>query len=74
MFNLLYYAVVCEQDDIRLQGGNDDRSGRVEICNDNAWGTICNNLWDNVDADVACGQLGYVEEGAIVSFVDLLAS
>ena len=50
-------AQTCTQGGIRLQGGTAD-SGRVEICNNNIWGTVCDDSWGNVDAQVACRQLG----------------
>lgn len=32
--------------------------GRLEICLNRVWGTICNHFWSRNDAIVACRQLG----------------
>ena len=43
--------------------GPSQSSGRVEICYNNAWSTICSDYWDNNDASVICKQLGYSQYG-----------
>ena len=59
-------TISCTQGDIRLQGGN-ATSGRVEICNNNIWGTVCDDSWDTQDAQVACKQLGLPSDGKDMS-------
>ena len=59
----------CSYRDLRLEGGTDNtqavtREGRVEICINNAWGTVCNNLFGRNDAEVVCEQLaGFQRDG-----------
>ena len=52
---------------IRLQGGNSTH-GRVEICHNNVWGTVCNDTWGINDARVACRQLGFPAIGRLTVF------
>ena len=48
----------CEIDgDVRLADGF-AAAGRVELCYDNTWGTVCHDEFGDVDASVVCRQLG----------------
>ena len=50
--------------DIRLNGNNRAYfEGRVEICWNEIWGTVCDSGWSLSDAQVACYQLGYSRQG-----------
>ena len=38
--------------------GSNNREGRVEVCMNGRWGTVCNRSHERV-AEVVCAQLGY---------------
>ena len=56
-------AVLCDNGDIRLVGGSNRYEGRVEVCWNETWGTVCDGFWSANDGNVACRQLGFLDTG-----------
>ena len=53
MYYLLSYLLVpCTYCDVRLVNGSISLEGRVEICIDGTYGTVCDDTWDDNDAEV----------------------
>ena len=61
----MYSDYCTAQGQIRLVDGSVSYEGRVEICLNGVWGTVCDQQWGSTEAEVACSQLGFQSQGAI---------
>ena len=62
----------CDVGEARLTSDSQQTSelqppsfGRVEVCVNGTWGSICGDNWGNVGASVLCRQLGHSPYGEI---------
>ena len=61
MYYMLFHLLVsCSHGDVQLVDGSTSLEGRVEICIDGTYGTVCDDSWDDDDAEVVCRQIGYL--------------
>ena len=49
----------CSESEVQLVDGRTEKDGRVEICLNGIWGSVCDDNWDERDATVVCRQLGF---------------
>ena len=68
MFNMYTAGFKCSTGEIKLEGERENATcgfvtGRVEICENSTWKTICDRDWTVNDVKVACRELGYIDRG-----------
>ena len=52
----------CETGSVRLVGGASPLEGRLEVCVNGVWGTVCDAEWGSEGTDVVCAQV--LQQGA----------
>ena len=69
MHYYFYTESICYDGDVRLVNGSQPHEGRVEMCFNETWGTICQRIssysWNHSQADMVCKQLGHSQAGGI---------
>ena len=63
-----------EEGSIRLEDGETVFEGRVGICYNDTWGTVCSNDWEIADATVVCRQLEFSTQGTKALLVLILGA
>ena len=48
----------CMDGEVRLIDGPSSLEGRLEVCQDGVWGSVCDDIWTEENSLVVCRQLG----------------
>ena len=46
----------CESGEVRFVGGANSLEGRLEVCVNEVWGTVCDEGWRSIASGVVCAQ------------------
>ena len=53
----------CKEGAVRLVNGQNVRRGLVQVCINQAWGTVCSNQFFTREAQVVCSQMNFERDG-----------
>ena len=59
----------CADKEIRLSGGPNEMEGRLEVCHNHVWFSVCGkgNFFNDMDRMVVCKSMGFSEFGEFSS-------
>ena len=63
MFSII---IDCIERALRLVDGSSYNEGRVEVCSNGRWGTVCGDGWTERETALVCSRLGYPQDGKAI--------
>ena len=54
---------------MRLVEGTREWNGRLEVCINRQWGSVCERYFEEIDARVVCRELGYQAESKMMVYM-----
>lgn len=54
----------CTEGAVQLADGVLEQEGRVEVCINGVWGSVCGTGWNTIDGYVLCKQAGFDDAGS----------
>lgn len=61
----------CNNGQVRLVNGSTSTQGRLEVCYNNVWGSVCGYNFNAVDGYVVCRELGLGLSGIINELITI---
>ena len=61
----IHFTESCSDGRARVRGSFSEMVGRIEVCIQETWRTICSDQWKEEDARVLCHQLGFSVYGLL---------
>ena len=63
-YNNSFIAIPCNENDLRLTEGTNDREGILEVCKNGVWTRVCTDDYTtNVHSEQLCSYFGYSSQG-----------
>ena len=71
IMNRLIFSESCSHGRARVRGSSSEMVGRIEVCIQETWRTICSDQWKEEDASVLCNQLGFSVYGLLYLILEI---
>ena len=74
MLDIIILSAACEHGAVQLANGTYSFEGRLEVCVNGLWGTICDVNWSGTESGVVCNQLGFLAFSKCLNLLELTST